>query len=230
MDRIILNEKNYKIWSNLVMGELKEANLEQTITTTTSSDNNIECATDGTTKNTTEESINVNTIPAKDDSKAKRIIYRHLSEETWEKVEDIDTAYELWEYLKVYYCKTDEEKLKKYKRNLEELEYKGEEIRLFIADFENLWNRFVKVATSVDPLSNNTKNSNKLYYLRKNFKVNYPKIYERLTYSVVKEEDISIIKQIIELSLKNKETSNLENDEQDKKLKPFISYYNAQLV
>jgi len=96
MERIILNEKNYKIWSNIVMGELEEANLEQTITTitseqtntsNTSNDNNTECATEGT--------MNVRTIFAKDDSKAKRIIYRHLSEKTWEKVEDIDTAYEL---------------------------------------------------------------------------------------------------------------------------------------
>jgi len=230
MDRIILNEKNYKIWSNLVMGELEEANLEHTITTTTSCDNNTDCDTSRTTKNTTEGSINVNTISAKDDSKAKRIIYKHLSEETWEKVEDIDTAYELWKYLEVYYCETNEEKLRKYKRNLEELEYKGEEIRLFIADFENLWNRFVKIATSIDPLSNKTKDSNKLYYLRNSFKVNYPNIYERLTYSVVKEENMSIIKQIIELSLKDKETSISKNYEQDKKPKLFSPYYNAQPV
>jgi len=231
MERIILNEKNYKIWSNIVMGELEEANLEQTITTitseqtntaSTSNDNNTECATEGT--------MNVRTISAKDDSKAKRIIYKHLSEKTWEKVEDIDTAYELWKYLKTYYCETDEEKSKKYKRDLEELVYKGEELRLFIADFENLWNRYVKVASRKDPLGNETKDSNKLYYFRKSFRTYYPEIYERLTYSVVKEEDMSIIKQIIELSLKDKETNNSKNGEQEKKLKHFNSEYNAQPV
>jgi len=115
MDRIILNKRNYKIWSNLIMGELEEANLEHAVTLN-HSDNTTEGTTKGTTEGITEGTLNVNTISAKEDSKAKRIIYKHLSEVTWEKVEDIDTAYELWEYLKVYYCETDEEKIKKKKK------------------------------------------------------------------------------------------------------------------
>ena len=43
--------------------------------------------------------------------------------------------------------------------------------------------------------------------------INYPDIYKRLTYSVVKEKDMSFIKQIIELSLKDKETNNLKDGE-----------------
>jgi len=31
MERIILNEKNYNIWSNLIMGELEYAKLEHTV-------------------------------------------------------------------------------------------------------------------------------------------------------------------------------------------------------
>ncbi|KAG4090409.1 hypothetical protein H8356DRAFT_954724, partial [Neocallimastix lanati (nom. inval.)] len=96
IERIILNKKNYKIWSNLIMGELED----------TSNDTNTE--RDG------ENTLNIRTVSEKDDFKAKRIIYKHLSEETWMKVEDIDTAYELWEYLKIYYCETDEEKARKY--------------------------------------------------------------------------------------------------------------------
>jgi len=79
MDRIILKKRNYKIWSNLIMGELEEANLEHAITLNLS-DNTIE----GTTEGITEGILNVNTISAKEDSKPKRIIYIHLSEVTWE--------------------------------------------------------------------------------------------------------------------------------------------------
>ena len=95
------------------MGELEEANFEHAVTLTLS-DN----TTEGTTEGITEKTLNVNTISAKEDSKAKRIIYKHLSEVTWEKVEDIDTAYELWEYLKVYYCETDDKKIKKNTKRL----------------------------------------------------------------------------------------------------------------
>jgi len=231
MDRIILNEKNYKIWSNLVSGELEDANLEHTITPhVNSSGSTTEGDTEGTTGSTTGKMVNINTIPAKDDSKAKRIIYKHLNEETWEKVEDIDSAYELWKYLKVYYCESDEEKMYKYKRNLEKLEYKGEEIRLFIADFDNLWNRYVKVVSNIDPLSKLTKQSNKLCYLRNSFKTYYPNIYERLTYAVVKEEDMTVIKQIIDLSLKEKETINIKSNEQKREPKHHTTHYDAQPV
>ena len=219
MDRIILNKRNYKIWSNLVMGELEEVNLEHTISPNTS----IEGATEGT--------IIINEISAKDDSKAKRIIYKHLDEQTWEKVEDIDTAYELWKYLEVYYCETDEEKMKKYKKNLEELKYNGEEIRLFIADFENLWNKYYKSVTNVEPFSSMNKKSDKLYYLRNSFKISYPDIYERLFYPVVKEEDITVIKKIIELTLKDKEVNNtVTNNEIKTEPKPTNRQYIAQPI
>jgi len=51
--------------------------------------------------------------------KPKRIIYEHLSEETWSKVEYINTTSELWDFLKVYYRETDEEKERNLKRSLE---------------------------------------------------------------------------------------------------------------
>eukprot|EP00833_Pecoramyces_ruminatium_P000871 jgi/Orpsp1_1/1174903/evm.model.c7180000051892.1 len=104
MDRIILNKKNYKIWSALVMGKLEEANLEHTVPS-----NNT------TTENTTEGegTTTINEISARDDSKARRIIYKHLNEPMWEKVGDIDTAYELWNYLKAYDNDEEDEKPKK---------------------------------------------------------------------------------------------------------------------
>ena len=123
----------------------------------------------------------INEISARDDSKAKRIIYKHLNEETWEKVEDIDTIYELWNYLKVYYCEIDEEKMKKYKKSLEKLNYNGEELRIFIADFENFWNKYSKSITNIKPFGTKNKKSENLYYLRKSFKANYLDIYERPT-------------------------------------------------
>eukprot|EP00833_Pecoramyces_ruminatium_P016787 jgi/Orpsp1_1/1190819/evm.model.d7180000081403.1 len=217
MDRIILNKKNYKIWSALVMGELEEANLEHTVPSDST-----------TTENTTEgERTTINEISAK----AKRIIYKHLSESTWEKVEDIDTAYELWNYLKIYYYETDEEKMKKYKRNLEELKYNGEELKIFIADFENLWNNYSKSVTKLDPFSSKNNKSEKLYYFRNTFKENYPDIYERLTYPVVKEEDITVMKQIIELTLRDKETKNrVTINENKSKTKPTNLLYDAQPV
>jgi len=98
MDRIILNELNYKIWSHFIMSKLEDANLGHTIV----SNNN---ATEGTE----EKTLNVKTVTAKDDSKARRIIYKHLSEETWTEIEDIDTAFELWDYLKARYSETEEE-------------------------------------------------------------------------------------------------------------------------
>ena len=98
MDRIILNELNYKIWSHFIMSKLEDANLGHTIV----SNNN---ATEGTE----EKMLNVKTVTAKDDSKARRIIYKHLSEETWTEIEDIDTAFELWDYLKARYSETEEE-------------------------------------------------------------------------------------------------------------------------
>jgi len=76
------------------MGELEKDNLEHAVTLN-HSDNTTESTTEGTTEGITEGTLNVNTISAKEDSKAKRIIYKHLSKVTWEKVEDIDTAYEL---------------------------------------------------------------------------------------------------------------------------------------
>jgi len=75
MDRIILNERNYKIWSNLVLDELEDANLEHTITPhVNSSESTTEGDTEGTTGSITGKIVNINTIPAKDDSKARRII------------------------------------------------------------------------------------------------------------------------------------------------------------
>ncbi|OUM61344.1 hypothetical protein PIROE2DRAFT_12685 [Piromyces sp. E2] len=112
MNGVILNERNYKIWSNLVMGVLEEAKLEHTVSSDSASTESI---TEG------EGTTTINEIPEKDNAKAKRIIYKHLNEQTWEKVEDIDTAYELWSYLKVYYCETDEEKIKNNEKILEEL-------------------------------------------------------------------------------------------------------------
>jgi len=85
------------------MGKLEDTKLEHTVT-----------PNDTNTERDGENTLNIRTVSEKDDSKAKRIIYKHLSEETWMKVEDIDTAYELWEYLKIYYCETDEEKARKY--------------------------------------------------------------------------------------------------------------------
>ena len=58
----------------------------------------------------------------------------------------------------------------------------------------------------VDPILCKDENSIKLGYLRKSFRQYYPNIYERLTYAVVKEESMSVIKQIIQLSLNEKET------------------------
>ena len=80
------------------MSKLEDANLGHTIV----SNNN---ATEGTE----EKMLNVKTVTAKDDSKARRIIYKHLSEETWTEIEDIDTAFELWDYLKARYSETEEE-------------------------------------------------------------------------------------------------------------------------
>jgi len=103
----------------------------------------------------------------------------------------------------------DIEKMKKYKRNLEELKYNGEELRIFIADFENLWNKYSKSVANVEPLSSKNSKYEKLYYFRNSFKANYPDIYETLAYSVAKEDDITVIKKIIELTLKDKQTNNI---------------------
>ena len=62
-----------------------------------------------TTISTEEKTFNLKTVTAKDDSKARRIIYLHISEDTWENVDDIDTAFELWDYLKARYSETEEE-------------------------------------------------------------------------------------------------------------------------
>ncbi|KAG4091846.1 hypothetical protein H8356DRAFT_1294982 [Neocallimastix lanati (nom. inval.)] len=59
---------------------------------------------------------------------------------------------------------------------------------------------------SLDPIFCKDENSIKLGYLRNSFRRYYPNIYERLTYAVVKEESMSVIKQIIQLSLNEKET------------------------
>ncbi|KAG4102233.1 hypothetical protein H8356DRAFT_1421389 [Neocallimastix lanati (nom. inval.)] len=116
--RIILNERDYKIWSNLTIGELEDINLDYTIVP---NDN---------TNDTTEKTEENNT-------KAK---YTHLSEKTWSKVEDINTVFELSKSKKLY------------QRNLDKLVYNGEEIRIYITDFENLWKRFSKAVSWVDPL------------------------------------------------------------------------------
>jgi len=50
----------------------------------------------------------------------------------------------------------------------------------------------------INPLFDKIESNNKLYYLRMSFKQYYPSIYERLTYAVVKDEEVNIIKQIIE--------------------------------
>jgi len=135
-----------------------------------------------------------------------RIIYKHLSEETSTEIEDIDTAFEIWNYLKAYYEESDDEKARKYKKRLEELTYKGENVRTYIVSFENLWKSYYKIMVSLDPIFCKDENSIKLGYLRNSFRRYYPNIYERLTYAVVKEESMSVIKQIIQLSLNEKET------------------------
>jgi len=101
---------------------------------------------------------------------------------------------------------------------------------LFIVDYENLWNKYVKAVKSVDPLNKETKQSNKLYYLRNSFKQHYQNIYERLTYAVVKEEDMIVIKQMIDLSLNEKKTNDIKNEKNKLEIKHFISHYDAQPV
>jgi len=197
------------------MGELEDANLEHTVL----SDYAI-------TENTTEGTAIINEISAKDDSKARRIIYKHLNEETWEIVEDIDTAYDLWKCLKAYYCETDEEKMNNFKKYFDELQYNGEELRIFIAHFENLWNKYSKAVDKLEPLSSKNKKSEKLSYLRNSFKKSYPDVYEGLTYAVIREEDISVIKKIIELTLKDKQTNNINTSKPKFTNHPF----NAQPV
>ncbi|KAG4093299.1 hypothetical protein H8356DRAFT_948975 [Neocallimastix lanati (nom. inval.)] len=81
MERIILNERNYRIWRNFIMEKLEDANLDHTIV-----------LYDNTTKKIERSSLNVKTISEKGDSKARRMIYKHLSEETW-----------------AYYCETEKE-------------------------------------------------------------------------------------------------------------------------
>ncbi|KAL6597639.1 hypothetical protein U3516DRAFT_671240 [Neocallimastix sp. 'constans'] len=129
MERIILNKNNYKIWSKIVTGELEDASLVHTILPHIDTNN---------TEKTGEETIETDSIRPKDDSKARRIIYKHLSEDTWTEIEDIDTAFEIWKYLKAYYEESDDEKARKYKKRLEELTYKGETVRTYIVSFENL--------------------------------------------------------------------------------------------
>jgi len=80
------------------------------------------------------------------------------------------------------------------------------QINYYIVNFENLWKRYYKIMVGVDPILCKDENSIKLGYLRKSFRQYYPNIYERLTYAVVKEESMSVIKQIIQLSLNEKET------------------------
>ncbi|OUM61343.1 hypothetical protein PIROE2DRAFT_12684, partial [Piromyces sp. E2] len=104
--------------------------------------------------------------------------------------------------------------------------YNGEEIRIFIADFENLWNKYSKSVRKVEPLRSKHEKSEKLYYLRNSFKENYPEIYERLTYPVAKEEYITVMKQIIELTLKDKQ----KNDIKENKPKVIKHHYDAQPV
>jgi len=101
---------------------------------------------------------------------------------------------------------------------------------LFIVDFENLWNKYVKAVKSVDSLNKEIKQSNKLYYLRNSFKQYYPNIYERLTYAVVKEEDMTVIKQMIELSLNEKKTNDIKNEKNKQEIKHFNPHYDAQPV
>ena len=161
MERIILNKNNYKIWSKIVMGELEDATLEYTILPHINNNN---------TEKTGEETIKTNSISPKDDSKARSIIYKHLSEKTWTEIEDIDTAFEIWDYLKVYYEESYDEKAKKYKKNLEELTYKGENVRTYIVNFENLCKRYYKIMEGVDPILCKDENSIKLGYLCKSFR------------------------------------------------------------
>jgi len=67
------------------MGKLENAYLVHTIVP----NNNV-------TEETGESTLNAKTVTTKDDIKARRIIYLHISEEIWEKVDDIDIAFELF--------------------------------------------------------------------------------------------------------------------------------------
>jgi len=136
MERIILNKNNYKIWSKIVMGELEDASLEHTILPHIDTNN---------TEKTGEETIGTDSIRPKDDSKARRIIYKHLSEKTWTEIEDIDTAFEIWNYLKAYYEESDDEKARKYKKRLEELTYKGENVRIILLTSKTYGNAIIKL-------------------------------------------------------------------------------------
>ena len=74
-----------------------------------------------------------------------RIIYKHLSEETSTEIEDIDTAFEIWNYLKAYYEESDDEKARKYKKRLEELTYKGENVRIILLTSKTYGNAIIKL-------------------------------------------------------------------------------------
>ena len=80
----------------------------------------------------------------------------------------------------------------------------------------------------INPLFDKIESNNKLYYLRMSFKQYYPSIYERLTYAVVKDEEMNIIKQIIELSLREKETNTLNTKKNLGEIRSNNQPYDAQ--
>ena len=80
----------------------------------------------------------------------------------------------------------------------------------------------------INPLFDKIESNNKLYYLRMSFKQYYPSVYERLTYAVVKDEEMNIIKQIIELSLREKETNTLNTKKNLGEIRSNNQPYDAQ--
>ena len=89
-------------------------------------------------------------------------------------------------------------------------------------------NHIITVMLKINPLFDKIESNNKLYYLRMSFKQYYPSIYERLTYAVVKDEEMNIIKQIIELSLREKETNTLNTKKNLGEIRSNNQPYDAQ--
>ncbi|KAG4090408.1 hypothetical protein H8356DRAFT_1295674 [Neocallimastix lanati (nom. inval.)] len=80
----------------------------------------------------------------------------------------------------------------------------------------------------INPLFDKIESNNKLYYLRMSFKQYYPSIYERLTYAVVKDEEVNIIKQIIEFYYLEEETNTLNTKKNLREIRSNNQPYDAQ--
>jgi len=89
---------------------------------------------------------------------------------------------------------------------------------------------YYKIMVGMDPILCKDENSIKLDYLRNSFRRYYTNIYERLTYAVVKEESMSVIKQIIQLFLNEKETVVPFTKRNSEEKKYNNQPYNAQPV